>query len=119
MRCRSSGVIPRSARPTPLNLGRAAAVETLAAITLNTRSLQALHLGMAGPGRARQRETAAARRAAGRASAGLRTDGSPAIEIPQRRRAAVLPNQPHSGDMVALPRPSDPAEIARALLGNR
>jgi hypothetical protein len=97
--------------------------ETLLTEILNTRSLQALHLVRLAPtvlaSAKPQTETLAALRAAGHAPAGLRPDGSPAIEIPQRRRAAPAPTEPGSGDMFPLPRLSDPAEVARTLLGNR
>ncbi|MFC0532508.1 helicase-associated domain-containing protein [Phytohabitans kaempferiae] len=91
--------------------------ETLLTEILNTRSPQALHLVRLAPtvlaSAKPQAETLAALRAAGHAPAGLRTDGSPAIEIPQRRRAAPPPNEPDSGDVIALPRLSDPAELVR------
>ncbi|MEH1125787.1 helicase-associated domain-containing protein [Micromonospora sp. CPCC 206061] len=97
--------------------------EVLLTEILNTRSLQSLHLVRLAPtvlASARpQAETLAALRAAGHAPAGLSTDGAPAIEIPQRRRAAPPPNEPHSVDLVPLPRLSDPAELARTLLSNR
>ncbi|MEO3779929.1 helicase-associated domain-containing protein [Micromonospora sp. B11E3] len=97
--------------------------ETLLTEILNTRSLQALHLVRLAPTvlatAKSQAETLAALRAAGHAPAGLRLDGSPAIEIPQRRRADPSPTEPDSGDSFPLPRLSDPADVARALLGNR
>ncbi|NJP32864.1 helicase-associated domain-containing protein [Micromonospora thermarum] len=97
--------------------------ETLLTEILNTCSLQALHLIRLAPtvlaSAKPQAETLAALRAAGHAPAGLRLDGSPAIEIPQRRRAAPSPTEPDSGDLFPLPRLSDPADVARTLLGNR
>ncbi|MEU4481723.1 helicase-associated domain-containing protein [Micromonospora sp. NPDC023966] len=97
--------------------------ETLLTEILNTRSLQALHLVRLAPtvlaSAKSQAETLAALRDAGHAPAGLRLDGSPAIEIPQRRRADSSPAEPDSGDMFPLPRLNDPADVARTLLGNR
>jgi hypothetical protein len=97
--------------------------ETLLTEILNTRSLHALRLVRLAPtvlaSAKPHAETLAALRAAGHAPAALHTDGSPAIEIPRRRRAAPPPNDPDPGGMDVLPRLSDPAEIARALLGNR
>ncbi|MFE9202548.1 helicase-associated domain-containing protein [Micromonospora sp. NPDC007230] len=97
--------------------------ETLLTEILNTRSLQALHLVRLAPtvlaSAKSQAETLAALRAAGHAPAGLRLDGSPAIEIPQRRRTNPSPTEPDTGDMLPLPRLSDPADVARTLLGNR
>jgi len=52
-------------------------------------------------------------------AAGLRTDGSPAIEIPRRRRAAPSPAKPDDDDMFPMPRLSDPAHVARTVLGDR
>jgi hypothetical protein len=97
--------------------------ETLLIEILNTRSLQALRLVRLAPtvlaSAKPQAETLAALRAAGHAPAGLRADGSLAIEIPQRRRAAPPPTEPDSGDMFPLPRLCDPAEVAQTVLGNR
>jgi hypothetical protein len=64
--------------------------------------------------------TLAALRTAGYAPAGLRADGSPAIEIPRRRRADPSPF--HGGmddEMVTMPPLRGPAEVARGLLGDR
>ncbi|MEH1011813.1 helicase-associated domain-containing protein [Micromonospora sp. CPCC 206060] len=97
--------------------------ETLLTEILNTRSLQALHLVRLTPtvlaSAKSQAETLAALRAAGHAPADLRLDGSPAIEIPQRRRNDPSPTEPDGVDMFPLPRLSDPADVARTLLGNR
>jgi hypothetical protein len=95
---------------------------TLLTEILNTRSLQALHMVRLAPtvlaSAKSQAETLVAIRAAGYAPAALRPDGSPAIEIPQRRRVAPPPAGTGSDDM-PLPRLSDPAEVARTLFGNR
>ena len=97
--------------------------ETLLTEILNTRSLRSLYLVRLAPtvlaSAKPQGETLAALRAAGHAPAGLRTDGSPAIEVPRRRRAAPPPTEPDGDDMFALPRLSDPADVARIVLGNR
>ncbi|MEW2383025.1 helicase-associated domain-containing protein [Micromonospora sp. NPDC047707] len=97
--------------------------ETLLTEILNTRSLQALHLVRLAPtvlaSAKSQAETLATLRAAGHAPAALRLDGSPAIEIPQRRSADPPPTEPDSGDMFPLPRLRDPADVARTLLDNR
>ncbi|OKI64361.1 helicase-associated domain-containing protein [Micromonospora sp. CB01531] len=97
--------------------------ETLLTEIINTRSLRALHLVRVAPtvlaSAKSQTETLAALRAAGYAPAGLHLDGSPAIGIPQRRHADPSPTEPDSGDMFPLPRLSDPADVARTLLGNR
>jgi hypothetical protein len=97
--------------------------ETLLTEILNTRSLQALHLVRLAPtvlaSAKPPAETLAALRSAGHAPAGLRIDGSPAIEIPQRRRANPSRTEPDSDDVFPLPRLSDPADVARTLLGNR
>jgi len=62
---------------------------------LNTRSLWALTLVRLAPtvlvSAKPQAETLAALRAAGYAPTVVRADGSPVIEIPQRRRAAPPP----------------------------
>jgi hypothetical protein len=93
--------------------------ETLLTEILNTRSLKALALVRLAPtviasGRPAA-ETLAALRAAGYTPAGLRADGSPAIEIPQRRRATPSPDlAAFDGDFPAL---HDPAALARTLLG--
>ena len=96
--------------------------ETLLTEILHTRSLRSLHLVRLAPtvlaSAKPQGETLAALRAAGHAPAGLRTDGSPAIEIP-RRRAAPPPGEPDGDDVFPLPRLSDPADVARTVLGNR
>lgn len=97
--------------------------ETLLTEILNTRSLRTLHLVRLAPtvlaSAKPQAETLAALRAAGHAPAALRTDGSPAIEIPQRHHAAPPPSRPDPAGMVARPQLSDPAQVARALLGKR
>jgi len=99
--------------------------ETLLTEILHTRSLRALHLvrlartvlASAKP----PQETLAALRAAGHAPAALRLDGSPAVEIPHRRRAAAPPVDEHDGadEIDELPRLGEPAEVVRILLGNR
>jgi hypothetical protein len=97
--------------------------ETLLTEILHTRSLQALRLVRLAPtvlaSAQPQAETLAALRAAGHTPAGLHTDGTPAIEIPQRRRAAPLANALDTGENFRLPSLSDPAKVARTLLGNR
>lgn len=97
--------------------------ETLLTEILNTRSLQALHLVRLAPtvlaSAESQARTLAALRAAGHAPAALRLDGSPVIEIPQRRRADPPPTESDSDDLFPLLHLSDPAEVARTLLGNR
>jgi hypothetical protein len=91
--------------------------ETLLTEILHTRSLQALHLVRLAPtvlaSAKPQAETLTALRTAGYAPAGLRADGSPAIEIHQRRRAAP---QPIEDDVDGMPALRNPAEVARAVL---
>jgi hypothetical protein len=96
---------------------------TLLTELLHTRSLQALNLVRLAPtvlaSAKPPAETLAALRAAGHAPASLRLDGSPAIEIPRRRRAEPRPVDLDSDGMAALPRLSDPADVARTVLANR
>lgn len=96
--------------------------ETLLTEILNTRSLRALSLVRLAPtvlvSARPQVETLAALRAAGYAPSGVRADGSPAIEIPQRRRAAP-PSQADMGEGFPDPALADPATMVRKLLGNR
>ncbi|MFC7532210.1 helicase-associated domain-containing protein [Actinoplanes sp. GCM10030250] len=96
--------------------------ETLLTEILNTRSLRSLSLARLAPtvlvSAKPQAETLAGLRAAGYAPVGVRTDGSLAIEIPQRRRAAPPPIAAGGGEMFAMPVIGDPAEMARSLLGN-
>ncbi len=96
--------------------------ETLLTEILNTRSLRALSLVRLAPtvlvSARPQVETLAALRAAGYAPSGVRADGSPAIEIPQRRRAAP-PSRADMGEGFPDPALADPATMVRKLLGNR
>ncbi len=96
--------------------------ETLLTEILNTRSLRALSLVRLAPtvlvSARPQVETLAALRAAGYAPSGVRADGSPAIETPQRRRAAP-PSQADMGEGFPDPALADPATMVRKLLGNR
>ncbi|GAA0896629.1 hypothetical protein GCM10009558_084690 [Virgisporangium aurantiacum] len=96
--------------------------ETLLTEILHTRSLQALHLVRLAPtvlaSAKPPAETLAALRAAGHAPAALRLDGSPAIEIPTRRRAEPR-TEPDRDGMAVLPRLSDPADVARTVLASR
>jgi hypothetical protein len=96
--------------------------ETLLTELLHTRSLQALHLVRLAPtvvaSAKPPSETLAALRAAGHAPASLRLDGSPAIEIPHRRRAEPRTGM-NSDDMASLPRLSDPVDVARTVLAHR
>lgn len=97
--------------------------EALLTEILHTRSLRALRLVRLAPtvlvSGMPQAETLAALRAAGHAPAALGLDGSPAIEIPQRRRSASPSVEPDGDDPVRLPSLSDPADVARAVLANR
>jgi hypothetical protein len=89
---------------------------------LNTRSLRALTLVRLAPtvlvSAKPQAETLAALRGAGYAPAGVRADGTPAIEIPQRRRAAPPRHHADTDDMPPMPTLRDPAEVAGNLLAN-
>jgi hypothetical protein len=95
--------------------------ETLLTEILNTRSLKPLGLARLAPtviaSAKPPAETLAALRAAGYAPASLRADGSPAIEIRQRRRAAPPPELDDLDD--DFPALHDPAAVARSLLGGR
>jgi hypothetical protein len=90
---------------------------------LHTRSLKALQLHRLAPtvlaSAEPPAETLAALRAAGHAPASLHLDGSPAIEIPHRRRAEPSPTEPTSDDMADLPHLRDPADLARIVLADR
>ncbi|SFE62528.1 Helicase conserved C-terminal domain-containing protein [Actinoplanes philippinensis] len=87
----------------------------------NTRSLRPLGLVALAPtvlaSAKPPAETLAALRAAGYTPASLQADGSPAIEIRQRRRAAPAPDTADFDD--DFPALHDPAEVARTLLGRR
>ncbi|BEL09314.1 helicase-associated domain-containing protein [Actinoplanes sichuanensis] len=91
--------------------------ETLLTEILHTRALKTLELVRLAPtvlvSAKPPAETLAALRAAGYAPVGLRADGSPAVEIRRRRRAAPAPDDFDDG----FPALHDPAAIARALLG--
>ncbi|MEU4161171.1 helicase-associated domain-containing protein [Actinoplanes sp. NPDC026670] len=93
--------------------------ETLLTEILNTRALRTLALARLAPtvlvSAKPPAETLAALRAAGYAPASLSSDGSPAIEIRQRRRAAPAPDD-YVDDFPTL---HDPAAIARTALGGR
>ncbi|WP_157411082.1 helicase-associated domain-containing protein [Actinoplanes rectilineatus] len=96
--------------------------ETLLTEILNTRSLRALELVRLAPtvliSAKAQADTLAALRAAGYAPSGIRADGSPMIEVPQRRRAAPPPHA-DMGEGFSAPALGDPATMARRLLGHR
>ncbi|MET0414972.1 MAG: helicase-associated domain-containing protein [Actinoplanes sp.] len=89
----------------------------------NTRSPKALKLVRLAPtvlASAKSPDaTLAALRAAGFAPAGLRADGSPAVEIPQRRRAVPSPLDGDLDEMFPGPSLRNPAEVAKDLLGKR
>jgi hypothetical protein len=93
--------------------------ETLLTEIANTRSLKALKLVALAPtvlaSAKSSAETLAALRAAGYAPAGLRADGSPAIEVRHRRRAAQPPDDFGSDRDFPMPPLHDPAEVARTL----
>ena len=97
--------------------------ETLLTEILNTRSLRALALVRLAPtvlvSAEPQVDTLAALRAAGYAPSGVRADGSPVIEVPQRRRAAPPPPRTDTGEEFSMPALGDPATMARKLLGGR
>lgn len=97
--------------------------ETLLTEILHTRSLKALQLVRLAPtvlaSTKPPAETLAALRAAGHAPASLRLDGSPAIEVPHRRRAEPSPTDLTNDDMAAPPRLRDPADLARTVLASR
>jgi hypothetical protein len=97
--------------------------ETLLTEILHTRSLKALHLIRLAPtvlaSAKPPAETLAALRAAGHAPASLGLDGSPAIEIPQRRRAEPVPTDLTTDDEDFEPRLRDPADLARTVLASR
>ena len=97
--------------------------ETLLTEILNTRSLRALTLVRPAPtvlvSAKPPAETLAALRAAGYAPAAARADGSPMIEIPQRRRAEPSPPGAAGDGMFSVPALSDPVAVARDLLGTR
>lgn len=97
--------------------------ETLLTEILHTRSLKALQLVRLAPtvlaSATSSAETLAALRAAGHVPASLRLDGSPAIEVPRRRRAEPSPTELTSDDMDTLPRLRDPADLARTVLASR
>jgi hypothetical protein len=95
--------------------------ETLLTELLNTRALRALALVRLAPtvliSAKPQAETLTALRAAGYAPSGVRADGSPVIEVQQRRRAA--PPHADTGETIPMPVLGDPATMARNLLGAR
>jgi XPB/Ssl2-like helicase family protein len=93
--------------------------ETLLTEILNTRALKDLGLARLAPtvlvSTKSQPETLTALRAAGYAPAGVRADGSPAIEITPRRRAESGPSDAELEEMFPGPALIDPAELAREL----
>jgi hypothetical protein len=95
--------------------------ETLLTEILNTRSLRALGMVRLAPtvlvSAKPQADTLAALRAAGYAPSGVRADGGPVIEVPQRRRAAPPPRA-GTAEISPLPAFADPATMARNLVGN-
>ncbi|MGX6601901.1 helicase-associated domain-containing protein [Micromonosporaceae bacterium Da 78-11] len=94
--------------------------ETLLTEILNTRSLQLVRLAPTVLVSAKpQAETLAALRAAGRAPAGVRADGSQAIELPRRRRVAPPSPDVELDEMFGMPSLGDPTELARKLLDSR
>lgn len=97
--------------------------EALLTEVLNTRSLKGLELVRLAPtvlvSEKEQAETLAALRAAGYAPVGTRADGSPVIQVPRRRRAAVPDEAPEEDEMFRVASLADPAELARTVLGRR
>lgn len=93
--------------------------ETLLTEILHTRPLKSLGLVRLAPtvlaSAKPPAETLAALRAAGYTPASLQNDGSPAIEIRQRRRATPVPDE-FDDDFPAM---HDPAAIARTLFSPR
>ena len=96
--------------------------ETLLTEIANTRSLKNLQLARIAPtvlaSAEPPAETLTALRAAGYAPARLRADGSPAIEVRQRRRAVPTPDDLDI-DEDFPPAWNDPAAVARGMLAGR
>ncbi len=97
--------------------------ETLLTEILHTRSLQALKLVRLAPtvlaSAKSPAESLAALRAAGYAPASVGADGSPAIEIRQRRRAAPVRDGFDIDAEFPMPVLIDPTEVARSVLADR